>query len=144
MPQKLRSLLDAAPTRFHELSKGLPRKGLYLLSEGPTHLYVGRSNRLRQRLRSHCQPSGDRYTATFAFRMARMETGRTKATYAPRGSRAELERDPEFQVAFRIAKTRVSRMTIRVVEENDPIQQALLEIYAATYLRTPYNDFDNH
>ena len=33
---------------------------------------------------------------------------------------------------------------IRFVEENDPVRQALLEIYAAVALKTPYNDFDTH
>ena len=35
-------------------------------------------------------------------------------------------------------------MKIRFVEETDPVRQALLEIYVATVLETPYNDFDNH
>jgi len=30
------------------------------------------------------------------------------------------------------------------VEETDPTRQALLEIYAATVLKTPFNDFDTH
>ena len=33
---------------------------------------------------------------------------------------------------------------IRFVEETDPVRQALLEIYVAAVLGTPYNDFDNH
>jgi hypothetical protein len=35
-------------------------------------------------------------------------------------------------------------MDLRFVEESDPIRQALLEIYSARVLKTPYNDFDNH
>jgi hypothetical protein len=35
-------------------------------------------------------------------------------------------------------------MDIRFVEENDPLRQALLEIYAAVALCTPYNDFETH
>jgi hypothetical protein len=35
-------------------------------------------------------------------------------------------------------------MNLRFVEENDPVRQALLEIYVAVTLNTPYNDFDNH
>jgi hypothetical protein len=35
-------------------------------------------------------------------------------------------------------------MEIRFVEETHPVRQALLEIYVATVLETPYNDFDNH
>lgn len=35
-------------------------------------------------------------------------------------------------------------MNIRVVEESDPLRQALLEMYVAVALEAPYNDFDNH
>jgi hypothetical protein len=35
-------------------------------------------------------------------------------------------------------------MDIRNVDEDDPVSQALLEIYVATALGTPYNDFDTH
>lgn len=49
-----------------------------------------------------------------------------------------------FGSAFLAAKRRVADMEIRYVEEADPVKQALLEIYAATSLGTPYNDFENH
>jgi hypothetical protein len=32
-------------------------------------------------------------------------------------------------------------MDVRYVEETDPQRQALLEIYVAVVLETPYNDF---
>ena len=35
-------------------------------------------------------------------------------------------------------------MDLRFVDEADPIRQALLEIYVAVVLGTPYNDFDTH
>jgi hypothetical protein len=35
-------------------------------------------------------------------------------------------------------------MDLRFVEESDPTRQALLEIYVAVTLKTPFNDFDNH
>ena len=35
-------------------------------------------------------------------------------------------------------------MDIRFVEEPDPRVQTLLELFVATSLTTPYNDFDNH
>ena len=122
----------------------MPRQGVYLFSEGSRHLYVGRSNRLRQRLQSHCRPSGDHYTATFAFLIARHKTGHRKAAYARSGSRATLLKNPKFRRAFTRAKHRVARMDIRYVAENHPIRQALLEIYAAVVLGTKYNDFDTH
>jgi hypothetical protein len=83
-------------------------------------------------------------SAPFAFRLARRTTGQTQASYETEGSRAELERNPVFLKAFTRAKERVRRMDIRFVEENDPLRQALLEIYAAVALCTPYNDFETH
>jgi hypothetical protein len=105
---------------------------------------VGRTNNIRRRLAGHCRPSASHFTATFAFRIARESTGKLKATYRTDGSRRTLVQDPEFAEAFRFAKARVASMHLRFVEEVDPTRQALLEIYCATVLQTPYNDFDNH
>jgi hypothetical protein len=60
------------------------------------------------------------------------------------GSREALTSDPKFAKAFKAAKRRVATMDIRFIEEPDPTRQALLEIYAATVLATPYNDFETH
>jgi hypothetical protein len=60
------------------------------------------------------------------------------------GERANLCKHPIFVPAFVEAKRRVANMDIRYVEEADPVRQALLEIYVATSLGTPYNDFENH
>jgi hypothetical protein len=35
-------------------------------------------------------------------------------------------------------------MDIRFVEESDAVRQALLEIYVASGLQAPFNDFENH
>jgi hypothetical protein len=35
-------------------------------------------------------------------------------------------------------------MDLRFVEEADPFRQALLEIYTAVALKTPYNDLENY
>ena len=80
----------------------------------------------------------------FAFRLAREATGQTKATYRPRGSRADLMRDPAFVRAFDDAKARIRAMDIRFVEETNPTRQCVLEVYVAVALRTPYNKFDTH
>src|SRR5882762_2836430 len=116
----------------------MPERGIYLFSEGDLHLYVGRTNRLRQRLAGHCRPSSNHFSATFAFRIARKETGLHKATYSTEGSRASLVKDLTFGPAFIRAKTRLPAMDLRFVEEADPIRQTLLEVYVAVTLRTPY------
>jgi hypothetical protein len=141
---KFRALMAMEPVSFTQLPRSIPRRGIYLFSEGERHLYVGRTNGIRKRLQNHCRLGGTHFSATFAFRVARVETGRTTASYSPSGSRSELCQDPVFGPAFVQAKRRVAAMDIRFVEETDPVRQALLEIYVATALRTPYNDFDNH
>lgn len=132
------------PVRFGDLPKSLPKRAIYLFSEGDQDLYVGRTNTLRKRLRNHCRDNAGHNHATFAFRIAREVTGLLKATYTTKGSRAELQRDDSFGPQFFLAKQRLQKMDIRYVEENDPVPQALLEIYVATVLKTPYNDFENH
>jgi len=52
--------------------------------------------------------------------------------------------DPIFAAAFQAAKKRIREMEYRYVEEIDQNRQALLEIYCAVVLRTPYNDFGTH
>ena len=141
---KFRSLMAMEPVRWGGLPSQMPERGIYLFSEGTSHLYVGRTNRIRRRLAGHCRPSSTHFSATFAFRVARKETGLLKATYTTKGSRAELVKDPIFGPAFVAAKTRLAGMDLRFVEEEDPVRQALLEIYVAVVLRTPFNDFDNH
>ena len=141
---KFQSLISMPPVRFSSLPSNLPERGIYLFSEGNEHLYIGRTNNLRKRLQNHCRLGGTHFTATFAFRIARETTGRTKATYTKAGSRSELCADPVFGPAFEASKRRVAEMDIRYVGEAGSTAQALLEIYAATVLRTKYNDFDNH
>lgn len=137
-------LIAMKPVSPSSLPKIMPLSGIYLLSEGKRHLYVGRSRNMRKRLGRHCRPGATHRMAAFAFQLAREETGRLRASYKADGSRAQLFADPVFRNAFDRAKERIRRMQARFVEENDPVRQAVLEIYVATVLRTPYNDFDTH
>lgn len=137
-------LVRGTPFTFGSLPKKLPQAGVYLFSEGEKHLYVGRTNGLRTRIQQHCRPSSGGNTSPFAFRLAREERNILKATYKAEGSRDQLVKEVEFALAFTAAKTRLRDMNIRVVEESDPLRQALLEMYVAVALEAPYNDFDNH
>jgi hypothetical protein len=67
-----------------------------------------------------------------------------RATYNTAGSRINLSAEPEFARAFSEAKAFLRTLDIRFVEETDQTRQALLEIYAAVCLRTPYNEFRTH
>lgn len=139
-----RRLMAMAPVRIRDLTKTTPSAGIYLLSEGDEHLYVGRSNNIRARLGRHSRPSSTHRMAAFAFRLAREASGHLQASYKKEGSRAQLMEDPTFKREFDAAKARICEMEVRVVAEPDSVRQTILEVYVATALETPYNDFDNH
>lgn len=137
-------LMEMPPVKMSALPTKLPEKCVYLFSEGDQTLYVGRTRRLRQRLRQHSVAGAQHNQAVFAFRLAREMTGRLTAAYSAKGSRVALSADPQFAEAFTQAKARVRSMDLRFVEETNPLRQALLEIYVSVVLGTKYNDFDTH
>jgi predicted GIY-YIG superfamily endonuclease len=137
-------LTTMKPVSATNLPKLLPHECVYLFSENGRALYVGRTRKLRQRIRNHCGSASGHNQAVFAFRLVREQTGMVKASYSSETSREALLRNTEFAALFGQAKTRISRMDLRYVEEPDPLRQALLEIYASFVLKTPYNDFDTH
>ena len=139
--EKFEALMQMEPVRLAGLPRKLPQSGIYLFSEGQLHLYVGRSKRIRQRLRYH---SGSAKDAPFAFKLARELTGNTKAAYSTKGSRNQLLSDDKFLAAFQTSKHRIRQMDIMFVEEADSNRQALVEIYATICPAAPYNDFDTH
>lgn len=144
LPASLERLLAMAPVTVKTMPRQMPVSGIYLWSEAGKHIYVGRSRRIRQRLQEHVRPSSGHNQASFAFLMARQETGMTDASYSPAGSRAQLLNDPIFKETFDTAKQRLAKMELRFVEETHPVRQCLLEVYVATALKTPFNDFASH
>lgn len=136
------ALLDAQVHKMEKLPQQMPKAGIYLLSEQGRALYVGRTNNLRKRLQYHTRNSHNQ--ATLAFLLARRDTRKTKASYQKMGSRSDLLNDPFFRTAFDAARSRIKRMDVRFIEEENPIKQALLEIYVAFKVKAEYNDFDTH
>jgi hypothetical protein len=104
-------------------------------------VHVGRTKNLQQRLRGHVANS--HYSASFAFKRARAETG-IKATYRKGEGRADLLADPLFADAFAKALSEVADMQIRYLEVPNPIDQYLLELYAALELKTSLSEFETH
>jgi hypothetical protein len=141
--RKFEQLRSMPAVSFRDVQKDeVDRSGVYLLSEGDQPLYIGRSRNIRNRLASHGY--GSHNGSPFAFKLARAATGNLVASYSKPGSRPDLMSRPEFSAAFRAAKARIRAMSIRFVDEPEPVAQALLEIYATVALDTPYNDFDTH
>ena len=140
--QKLKKM---PPTHHGNLPREMPDSGVYLFSEGERHLYVGRSRNIRKRYGQHQMPSSTYNSAPFAFHLARKTTRQIEATYnSDSGNRKALMEDEDFKKAFEDAKERIRKMDFRYVEETDPTRQALLEIYCAVVLDTPYNNFKTH
>ena len=121
----------------------VPKSGIYAFYEEEIPIYVGRSNRLRERLFEHSRPSSTHNSSTFAFNLA-VEEAKKQGFDLPLMPRETLQHDPQFRELYSRAKERVSRMDIRVVEVTDPIDQTVFEVYAALELETPYNTFENH
>ena len=121
---------------------GIPQRGVYVLYEDGKPIYVGRSNRLRNRLLEHSRQSSTQNSAPFAFNLAKEKAARRGINISQ--ARNELERDLTFKDLFTQAKKRVSLMRIRTVQIDSPVMQTLFEVYAALALKTPYNDFDTH
>jgi hypothetical protein len=142
--QKYVRLVNMEPVDRLSIPKNRKVSGVYLFSEGDIHFYVGRTTNLRQRLGNHCGVSSAHNQAVFAFKLARHATNNILASYAGDGTRKKLLEDPIFAKAFLDSKARVRSMKLRYVEEPDPLRQALLEIYAATLLKTEFNDFETH
>jgi predicted GIY-YIG superfamily endonuclease len=121
-------------------------RGVYLMTEGKQHLYVGRSNDIAGRFYAHRRKSSGDGVAPFAFRLACLSSGRTGISYI-RGhedTREEKMKNEVFLKHFANAKARICEMDFRYVIEADPVNQAILEVYCAVALETPHNTFDNH
>ena len=132
------------PAQRRSLRSALPGcQGVYVLYEHDTPLYVGRSDRLADRLLEHGRPANGPESATFAFNLAyRQWQPEMDLTKVSREERQAFKLAPE--ALFADAKRRVRKMCVRAVEITDPVEQAVFEVYAHVELRTPYNSFRNH
>ena len=123
----------------------IPKKGIYALFENSIPIYVGRSNNIKQRLRGHCNQGSDRFSATFAFRLAIKEYEKKYRKSTKGILRKVLEDDRDFKIMFLDAKARVSEMGIKAIDIDDQITQTIFEVYVAIKLGTlEFNSFDNH
>jgi predicted GIY-YIG superfamily endonuclease len=142
MPELLKRLESQSFLTRDNLAR-ISKQGIYVFYENNKAIYVGRSNRLKERIQEHGRPSSDHYSATLAFNMAKkeMNASRNKRGLATRN---ELEKAPGFEKAFFLARKQVAKMQVKVIGIEDQIAQSLFEIYAALTLNTKYNDFSTH
>ena len=126
----------------------IPMKGIYVFYKSGKPLYVGRSDRMRERIREHGRPSSLHNSATFAFLLA-MKMATCKGIDCTGRTRDDLQIADDFKPLYDQAKERVRNMQVKVVEVDDAIEQSVFEVYAALHLKTTrehggYNDFENH
>jgi predicted GIY-YIG superfamily endonuclease len=142
MPKLLKELESKAFLTRDNLSS-ISKQGVYVFYQKGKALYVGRSNRIKERIQQHSRPSSMHNSASFAFRLAKEEMSRHRSI--PKDiTRKEWENAPGFKKAFFLARMRVAEMKIRVIGIDDQVKQALFEIYAHLALKTKYNDFGTH
>jgi hypothetical protein len=140
-PEKMQILSDSLPFSKENLQKA-PDKGIYVFyDEHDLPIYVGRSDRIKARLREHSQLGSTNTSATFAFNLAKdLAKDIGIDTKLPR---KDLEKILEFKQIYNDTKTRVSKMKIRSIGISDPIEQTLFEVYVHLELKTK-NEFNNH
>jgi hypothetical protein len=131
-------LLNFTPLHGGKFPTEIPIRGVDLFSEFGKHLYVGRSNNIRNRYAAHTLPSSKQYSAAYAMILSRHETGRKAGCRPGADSRKGLTQNAEFFKVFERQKRRITAMDFRYVEE---INTAAAE---AIVLKTHFNDFDNH
>ncbi|MYB75657.1 MAG: hypothetical protein F4X83_00855 [Chloroflexi bacterium] len=151
LPVYLRELAESAylhmdsPAQRRSLRSRLPgRQGVYILYEHDRPVYVGRSDRLADRLLEHGQPANGPESATLAFNLAYQQWHpEANPTHFNREERQAFKSADEYWNLFDRAKRRVRKMSVRAVEIVDPVEQAVFELYAHVELKTPYNSFEN-
>lgn len=94
MPHLLRKLLEAE-LRSRDNLRGIPQRGVYVLYEESRPIYVGRSNRLGDRLLEHGRPSSTHNSAPFAFNLAKEEAAKRGVDTSQ--ARNQLEKDTVFR-----------------------------------------------
>ena len=71
---KMQPLLDqmlATASLSRDQLRDIPERGIYVFYENGSPIYVGRSNRIKERLLVHGRPSSRHNSATFAFNLAK-------------------------------------------------------------------------
>lgn len=112
--------------------------GIYVFYEKDCPIYVGRTRNLNRRIRQHSHKNSNHFSASFAFLIARRKAALPEKTSITRAQMAK-----HLDSLFSLCRQRVSCMSLRWVDVEDPIVQSLLEVYAAVTLGTTehFNSF---
>lgn len=145
LPILLAALRACPPITRAAIIRHIPRhtSGIYVFYHHGQPVYVGRTRDLHRRLHEHSRPGSSHYSASFAFLRARHAAEVTGHSTSLAGfARPALATHAVFGPLFMAEKEVVAEMLIRWLQVEDAITQALLEVYAALELRTPFNSFE--
>ncbi len=134
-------LVSQQPRYFGDYSDRGPQQGVYLFSEGDDHLFVGRTSRLYQRLLNHCRGSAHSNRSSLKLSVM-LADAKFAAPASRKTSWGDIVKDQAFGEAFDKAKTRINKMQIRFIEENDSLSRYLLEAYCALAVEARYSEVD--
>lgn len=135
-------LLMSAP-RYPMKPKSEWRKisAIYIIWIDGKAAHVGRTRNLQGRVQGHT--SNSHYSASFAFKQARRSLNKV-ATYTPENSRKALFEQEDFYAEFSRHRTILQNSEVSFLEVPEPVDQYLLELYAALELGMDLDEFDTH
>ena len=124
-------------TILNRLQRDSDFSGCYVLLGGEEPIYVGISRKIVQRLLNHTR-GRDYYTATLAYRMAKVEHPNAQTA-------KEAMKDAAFVALFESKKAHIASLNVAFIEIDDPIEMCLFEVYCAMELDTSrWNSFRTH
>lgn len=141
MPALFKMLLDAERFPMKPRSEWKQKRAIYIIWIDGKAVHVGRTRNLQGRVRGHV--SNSHYSASFAFKQAR-RTLSIAASYTPENSRSALFAREDFYAEFAKHRAVLQASEVTFLEVNNPIDQYLLELYAAMELSLELDEFDTH
>lgn len=126
------------------MAKGLEDiSAIYIFFEDGKAEHVGRTRRLKSRVRGHL--AKNHFSASYVFKRTRKAMGMEQASYTTKDSRGSLMKaEHPFRAAFEREHQTLRGMEMSFLEIEDQISQYLLELYTAMQLGTCIKEFSTH
>ncbi len=143
---KYKSLLSEQIIDFSTSKRIVPQYGgIYqfyeFINDNWEIVYVGRTRNFHQRFGLHVR--FDPNQASFAFKRTRSKLG-LPATYKKGSGAKQLMLRDDVQKTFRQEIENIKDMRAQFIKVDDPVEQYLLELYAAMKAGLDLKDFDTH
>ena len=139
LPSLLEKLQTSTPLTIETGLSQLPQKGVYVFYENDEPIYVGRSNRMRSRIREHGAESSRHESATLAYKLLLEELGEGGG-HSSSLTRKQIQDGHKDQ--YQDQRARIRKMQVRAAQIEDQQVQALFEIYAIiAFGPLKYNSF---